>query len=120
MHACTCVCSKYACMYVRVFIWLSQLASGLEELEFENINLVCPISHLKIASPVTIPGSSEVFDKTSVLERIEGQLACLGEQQEYIHAHVAPSVELLFESLFTITYMYIVYHLHAYVTVFCE
>ena len=55
-----------------MFIWLSQLATGLEELEFENINLVCPISHLKIASPVTIPGSSEVFDKTSVLERIEG------------------------------------------------
>lgn len=68
----------YIHVHVHVYIynvyvhWLSQLATGLEELEFENINLVCPISHLKIASPVTIPGSSEVFDKTSVLERIEG------------------------------------------------
>ncbi len=50
----------------------TQLASGLEGPEFDSLLLMCPISHVKIASPVTIPGCTEVFDRMSVLERIDG------------------------------------------------
>ena len=38
------------------------------------MNLQCPISGVKIVDPVTLPGCSEVFDKRSVLEKIESEL----------------------------------------------
>ena len=39
--------------------------------DYDKLCLVCPISQLKIVNPVIIPGCTEVFDKRSVLERIE-------------------------------------------------
>ena len=39
--------------------------------DYDKLCLVCPISQLKITNPVTIPGCTEIFDRRSVLERIE-------------------------------------------------
>ena len=81
-------------MYMYIHIHATQVSTGLEQPELDKINLVCPISHLKIISPVTIPGCTEVFDRTSVLERIAGQFiglfGCYGDWPEPVRLHEVP------------------------------
>lgn len=57
-----------------VFLQRADGASDSFEVEVEKMNLQCPISGVKIVDPVALPGCSEVFDKRSVLEKIESGL----------------------------------------------
>ena len=41
------------------------------------MNLQCPISGVKIVDPVSLPGCEEVYDRRSVLEKIESELHCM-------------------------------------------
>ena len=44
------------------------------DIEVEKMNLQCPISGVKIVDPVTLPACNEVFDRYSVVEKIESEL----------------------------------------------
>ena len=60
------ICAK------NLILFIMQQHLDTEKTEWEERSLLCPISLRRIAEPVVLPRSEEVFDKLSVEEKIKG------------------------------------------------